>query len=450
MDGHESRLKRLLAGSIQTRLLIGLTAAIVLVALVAGVASYREALGEAHDLQDDTLRQVAALAAVAPLTPATHLSAVVSDADARLIVQPLGAAVAGNTVVLPLPASLAEGLHTLRLDDTTYRIMVKTGPAGQRVAVAQRTEVRDEVAQSSAWRSVLPLLVLLPALWLVAILLVRSALRPVTALAAQADARADDDLRPLPLQSLPSEVSPFVAAINQLLRRVEQSMQTQRRFVADAAHELRSPMTALSLQAERLAAASSLGQAHERLVPLRLGIDRARHLLEQLLALARAQADKPLDSTTPISVASLFRQVLSDLMPLAESRHIDLGVREDSVDLSVATAESDLRRVVTNLVDNALRYTPEGGQVDLCARAEGPNVVIMVEDNGPGIAPDERDRVLQAFYRVNGTAAQGSGLGLSIVDTLLKKMGGHLELRHTERYPTGLQARALIPSSRAK
>jgi two-component system OmpR family sensor kinase len=172
---------------------------------------------------------------------------------------------------------------------------------------------------------------------------------------------------PIAPGTLPSEIFPFVMAINRLLRRVEKSMDAQRRFVGDAAHELRSPLTALSLQAERLAAAEMSANAQERLKTLRQGIERGRALLDQLLALARAQAAT---NTSPsrLSVQEAYRRVLEDLMPLAEVKAIDIGV-VCAVDAEVMVNDFDLMTLLKNLVGNAIRYTPAGGRVDLSVLA---------------------------------------------------------------------------------
>jgi two-component system OmpR family sensor kinase len=186
-------------------------------------------------------------------------------------------------------------------------------------------------------------------------------------------------------------------------------MAVQRRFVADAAHELRSPLTALSLQAERLAEADLSAQAQERLRALRQGIARGRQLLDQLLSLARAQSDvRP--PPARVSVHEVYRRVLEDLMPLAQARQIDIGV-EGAPDVAVWTSELDLFTLVRNLADNAIRYTPEGGRVDLIAEDTEGQVTLRVRDNGPGIPPTERDRVFDPFYRTPVQRRSAPGWG---------------------------------------
>jgi two-component system OmpR family sensor kinase len=229
---------------------------------------------------------------------------------------------------------------------------------------------------------------------------------------------------------LPTEIRPFVVAINRLLARVAQSMETQRRFIADAAHELRSPMTALSLQAERLKASPMPTQAVERLLPLSSGIERSRQLIDQLLALAAAQSTAERSQTT-VSVLEVYRRVLEDLLPLAERKNIDIGV-ESSEDVQLVINEMDLLILVKNLADNAIRYTPCGGRVDLSVERVQDTVILQVKDCGPGIASDEQMRVFDPFYRTVGTEEAGSGLGLSIVKAIAERTGARVHLSFSD------------------
>lgn len=453
MDGFKKRVN----ASLQRQLSWALLGTIVAVAVVAGALSFAAAYGEAQELQDDVLRQVARLADARGLrggpAPADgHFDG--HDDAARLFVQVLGQADPGGLPIdqggpLPVPADTPDGLHTLTLAGESFRVLVLSKPGGARIAVAQEADFRDGVAQASAWRTVLPLGVLVPILLWVVFDLVRKMFRPVVRLAAEIDQRDEHELHPVPERDLPAEVRPFVLAINRLLERVAQSMQAQRRFVADAAHELRSPLTALSLQAERLQQTPLPAPAQERLAALRQGIERGRALLEQLLSLARAQ--QPAEATAaPVSVLAVYRRVLEQLWPLAEARQIDLGV-EGEDDAWVRASELDLATLVKNLVDNALRHTPAGGRVDLSVEQTGGGARLRIQDTGPGIAPAERERVFEPFYRAPGSGQTGSGLGLAIVRGIAQRLGARVTLgADDEARQTGLAVTVWFPRGAPK
>ena len=433
MDGFKKRLSE----SVQLRLSLALSLTIVLVAVAASAFVFVSALDEAHELQDDTLRQVAMLYDRQHMTlhypegPALEGD----DEESRVIIQHLadGSQALANgdeTLPLPLPATLVDGLATVNVGGEAFRVLVHSTSRGERIAVAQEVGARDKDARESAWRSLLPFLILFPVLLLVVGDLVRKLFRPIASLAAEIDRRGEQLLHPIDEQHLPAEVRPFVVAINRLLTRVAQAMDGQRRFVADAAHELRSPMTALSLQAERLAACSLQVSARERLLPLCQGIERSRQLIDQLLSLAAAQAAVPRPQAR-IGVHAVYRRVLEDLLPLAEQKHLDIGV-EGSADVQLLINPMDLFTLIKNLVDNATRYTPAGGTIDLCLAQTDTCVCLQVKDSGPGISVEEHDRVFDPFYRTLGSGETGSGLGLSIVRAIAERVGARVALGFTD------------------
>jgi two-component system OmpR family sensor kinase len=448
MDGLQKRLNE----SIQLKLSFTLSLAILVVAVVAGAFSFMSAFDEAHELQDDVLRQVAGLMdrqRLSPAPPTTDARLKGGDEESRVIVQrleevhpsPIGVDAGG---LLPLPATLADGLHTLEVGGEMFRVLVKTTAAGERIALAQESGFRNEIARDSALRTVMPFLILVPILLLIVAELVRKMFLPIAALSKAIDQRTEQELHSIEYSHLPTEARPFVVAINRLLGRVAQSMDTQRRFVADAAHELRSPLTALSLQAERLAEADMSVPARERLMVLRQGIERGRSLLNQLLTLAKAQASTELPKS-PVSIQGIYRRVLEDLMPLAEAEHIDIGV-EGAQDAQVWVSELDMIAVVKNLVDNAIRYTPEGGRVDLSVSPVQGYAVLRIQDTGPGIPLAERDLVFAPFYRTLGSEQIGSGLGLSIVQTIASRIGAEIGLDFSDAVKQiGLSVTVLIP-----
>ncbi|MCS3839169.1 two-component system OmpR family sensor kinase [Pseudomonas sp. JAI111] len=440
MDGFKERLN----DSVQVRLSVTLSLAILIVAVLAGFFAFFSAINETHEMQDETLRQVAILFDRQKMT--LHYPVVEQvagdDEESRVIVQYLTDSTKASgsddaTTPLPFPTGLADGFSTLSVAGENFRVLVRTIASGERIVVAQEADVREKEARKSAWRSLLPFLILFPVLLLVVSDLVRKLFRPIATLSEEIDQRDEQALHPIDENHLPTEIRPFVVAINRLLTRVAQSMETQRRFIADAAHELRSPMTALSLQAERLSAIEMSAAAHQRLLPLTQGIERSRKLIDQLLALATAQSSAERLQAS-VSVHDIYRRVLEDLLPLAESRHIDIGV-ESFEDVQVVGNEMDLLILVRNLVDNAIRYTPVGGRVDLAVEMAGESVILEVKDSGPGISAEEQLLVFDPFYRSLGTDESGSGLGLAIVKAIADRMGARLRLSFSdEKNESGL------------
>ncbi|WP_438301479.1 ATP-binding protein [Pseudomonas sp. NMS19W] len=433
MDGFKRRLR----DSVQLRLSVTLSLAILVVALLAAAFAFVSALDEAHEMQDETLRQVAALYDRQQMSLHYPAAQAMDDdnEESRVIVQYLadGSRAVGNDdalLPLPFPTTLSDGLSTLKVTGEDFRVLVRTTARGERIVVAQETGVRDKEARESAWRSLLPFLILFPVLLLVVGDLVRKMFRPIATLSADIDRRDEQALHPVDESHVPSEIRPFVVAINRLLGRVAQSVDNQRRFVADAAHELRSPMTALSLQAERLAATEMPAAARERLLPLSRGIERSRNLIDQLLSLAAAQSSSN-TAPTRVSVLHIYRRILEDLLPLADRKNIDIGV-ESSEDVQVNINETDLLILIRNLVDNAVRYTPPGGRIDLSVKREQAAVVLQVSDTGPGITVEEQARVFDPFYRSLGTDESGSGLGLSIVKAIADRTGLKVDLGFTD------------------
>ena len=410
--------------SLERELSRALSFAIVAAGIAATAVAFVFGFEQAEDLQDEALRQIATLAAApsgSPIAlPADSPDAIAADPDSRVLVVSLSAA----SRPAWLPADLAPGYHTLPGSTERMRVYVRSA-AGERIAVAQSTEVRNESALSSAAITLLPLLALLPLLVWLARRITRTELAPLRRLAASLDAQLAERPEPLPSDNVPLEAAFFVEAINRLLVRVNQLIAAQRRFVADAAHELRSPLTALAVQAGNLAQAHSSEDLHQRIDALKAGIERARHLTEQLLDLARLQAaggDKH-----RVDVSSMARELIAECLPLAEQRKIDIGMEETDV-VTVPADPASLRLIMKNALDNAVRYTPAGGQVTLRLAKQGEECVIEVVDTGPGIPPGERSRIFAPFYRGADAAGPGSGLGLAIARDAAERCGGSISI----------------------
>ena len=413
--------------SLQRHLSRTLALSIVLAGLIAATTSSIVAYVEAEDLQDDTLREVAALteagildtkAAAAQRTNTTNGS--VDEFVSRLLVLRLPQDVGP----VWLPADLRPGFHTLSSGSERMRVFVRELRGGDRLVVAQGTDLRDEIALDSALYTLVPLLLALPVLILLTTQIVRRELARVRQLAETLDRQSPEQPQPLPEVEVPEEVGAFVHAINRLFARINHLLEQQRRFIADAAHELRSPLTALSIQAENLEKAPTAQAMRERIVPLRAGIERARRLSEQLLSLARTRAGT---EDVEVDVSRLARELLAEYVPYAEQRGIDLGL-DATAGAIVSASPETLRLVLRNALDNAVNYTGEQGQITIRLAVEGEDAVIEVVDTGPGIPPEERARVFEPFYRVDGATGIGSGLGLAIAQDAATRLGGTVSL----------------------
>lgn len=415
--------------SLQRHLSLTLGGAVLLSALVAAAISFCLAYIEAKEFQDDMLRQIAAIAALPPSAPGVAgKNREDPESQVSVLHVPHDAAPAW------LPPSIIPGLHTLATSAGDVRVFIAERPAGARIVVAQPTGVRDELATNSALRTFVPLLLLLPVLGWLIVRIVRRELAPVIRLAHSLDEHPPDRQQALSERGVPAEITPFVHAINRLLGRVNSLLNQQRRFVADAAHELRSPLTAIAVQAQNVKNADSLQAMRERLTLLQEGIERARRLSEQLLNLAKSQTDAA--DFAPIDVLALGRDLIAEFMPVAEEKGIDLGFA-DVADLQMSATPEVLRQILRNAIENALNYTPVGGQVSLRMASEAGADVIEVIDDGPGIPPAERERVFDAFYRMPGSNGLGSGIGLAIARESARRLGGEVSL-HERPGRTGL------------
>lgn len=417
--------------SLQKQLFIWLSIAILSISLFASGVSFWLAYEEAHELQDDTLHQAALLVDTyqIPLLADHVLESVDSDPK-RIIVQPVIAAPNALPPLLDLPDDLRTGYHTLTIDGLEWRVYVFATLIGQHVAVAQEAKVREVMARDSALLTLLPLLILIPILIFVAQQIIKLEMSSLRTLAELIDTQNEERLSALPTTQVPREVAPFLHAINRLLERINQMNMSQRRFIANAAHELRSPLAALSLQAENLERTGSYAICKDRFIPLKNGLDRSRHLLNQLLDLVRQQASANKLSTVDLGTVALA--VIEDIMPIADAKKIDLGLDQQAT-VSIDADADAMRLLLRNAVDNALRYSPQGGEVTVRIRSENGDAILEVIDNGSGIPEAELERVFDPFYRLPNNTQTGSGLGLAIARSIAEQFKGTVSLRNRKR-----------------
>jgi len=310
------------------------------------------------------------------------------------------------------------------------------------IQVAQRSSVRREITQEAATQTLWPIAVLLPLIWIAVALVVRRSLRQLNELGAQVRAIDMGHLQPLPTVGVPTEITPFIESINTMIERLATSIEKERKFIADAAHELRTPLTALQLQADNLAPHIVAGN-QERFQELRKGIARSGKLIAQLLRLARADAPVNGAPLARVDLSEVVTGAVADVLPIAISRGMDIGA-EEMVNAHVRAVETDIGMAVKNLVSNAVRYTPDGGTIDLRMRRDGDMVWIDVIDNGPGIDEALLPRVFDRFFRANPDV-EGSGLGLSIVKAIAARYGGDVTLRNRSDGQSGIVASISFP-----
>ena len=439
-----------LTHSLRGRLLWFLLAAISIAAIAQASIAYRTALGDADQIFDYHMQQMAlSLRSTAPLSSAQERAGIDAAAENNdLVVQvwtPDGVQVFRTVSRAQLPQRAVLGFSNVEANGTTYRIFsVQTN--FQTVQVAQDMAVRRNMAGSLALRTVGPIGVMMPILMLVVWWVVSGSLQPVARVRSQVAARQADDLSPVSEAGLPDEVRPLVQELNLLFGRVRTAFEAQQSFVANAAHELRTPLAALKLQAHSLERADSVAARQVAVARLSAGIERATRLVEQLLVLARQEASAVSGvKAEQVALAALARRAVGDLAGGAHGKGIDLGIHHAD-DVSIEGRGDALMILLRNLVENAIKYTPAGGTVDLEVRAQAGGATILVEDSGPGIAAGERERVFERFYRIAGSEASGSGLGLAIVKAIAERHGATLMLGQSARLG-GLSVLLAFPQS---
>lgn len=418
--------------SLGKRLLWLLLGAIVLVACAEFFVSYRSALSEADAIFDYHMQQIAiALRPGLSLSTPGHLrERRKNEANGDFLIQIWtadGVQVSEPDDRLALPQLAVVGFSNIEARGTTYRVFsVQT--ASQVIQIAQDMAVRRQIAGKLALRTAAPIALMAPILMLLVLWVVKQSFKPLAQVRRQVSQRQVADLSPVNEDGLPDEIRPLVLELNHLLRRVRDAFDAQQHFVADAAHELRSPLTALKLQVQGLRRAADSDARERAIGRLSSGINRATHLVEQLLILARQEASTTTGAQPElVSLSDACRLAFEDTLATAKERSIDMGIGHAD-DVSIEGDSEALRILVRNLLDNAIKYGSDQGRIDLEIRATDHAVELSVDDSGPGIAPEHRDRVLDRFYRVNSTQQTGSGLGLAIVKSIADRHHAKLSL----------------------
>lgn len=422
--------------SLQARLLALVLGLVTLVWLGAAALIWRDARHELDELLDGHLAQAAALLVVRQSgevgdmehadAPELHKYAprVAFQVfhDDKLVMHTPGTGLAPMT-------ALRSGYATVTLaDGQEWRVFAAQG--GERdlqVYVGEQTASRRAILRAVLRGMLWPLFIALPLLAVAGWWAVRRGLGPLHQLSQTLAQRQPEALEPLALQGLPREMRPLVQSLNSLLARIAGLLEAERRFTADAAHELRTPIAAIRAQAQVALGAGGDDRSREHALQATLaGCDRATHLVEQLLTLARLEA-APAAAAQTLALDALARRVLAELAPAALARDQQLEL-DPGDGVQVAGVEALLGVLLRNLVDNALRYSPAGARVRVRVRAEGAQVLLQVEDSGPGLPPEALARLGERFWRPPGQSQPGSGLGWSIVRRIAQVSGGQLQV----------------------
>jgi signal transduction histidine kinase len=414
--------------SIRTRLLITLLALTTSVSLGAGLFTYRQVLSETSVLFDYQLRQMAiSLRSQVSVAPRIELPPQQNDADFVIQIWDLfGTRVYLSRAGLPIIDRPSIGYTDLTLQGERWRAYGLRTFDGI-IQVAQPVRVREAFARASAVRVAVPLLLLVPILGVAIVWVVGSGLHPLRRVTREVQRRDVRSLQPVNVAQVPREVVPLVDELNHMLGRLDAAFATQRAFIADAAHELRSPLTAVRLQLQLLDRATSDTERADARLNLGAAVERATHLIEQLLALARAEPGGAHVELRSVTLESVAAEAITDTHAFAQSRQVELELQADPA-ARVHGDPASLRTLIRNLVDNAVRYTPEQGRVRVLARETPTGAVLEVIDSGPGIPATERDRIFDRFFRRAAAPEGGTGLGLAIVKAIADRHGATVAL----------------------
>lgn len=425
--------------SIRGRLILWQVSALVLTGLLASLATYWLAWDGFRQMREHELEQIAYSIVRHGVETEEgepedadqgQFLSQIWDADGEILFY------SGEDI---MPMQAAQGLSLTRWNDQRWRVFVLKYQ-GLTIQVAHTIGTRIFLLARPV---LVPIGILVLCLALVIWLAVGRALAPFERIRRELDQREAQALTPISSQDMPLEIQPMLSALNKLLQRLDTAMEAQRRFIADAAHELRTPLTAIRLQTQLARRGASPEDREQALGRLEEGIERATHLVQQLLLLARMEPGASLPKEEEVRLDQLARRLVAEYSGQAESRGVDLGLAE-AQETRVAGDPEALRVLLGNLVDNAVRYTPAGGRVDVVIRATDGGAEIRVEDSGPGIPPEDRERVFDRFHRLAGADIPGSGLGLAIVRGIAERHQARIDLEDSPL--GGLRARVSFPA----
>lgn len=443
-------MKRKVTNSLRARLLLLLFSAVLITACIQSFIAYRTSLDETNEIFDYQMQQMA-LSLRSGLNIDGYNNGFRQDEDEgfEFIVQVSesdGKVLFQSSSITPLPKREGTGFNFFDARGTTYKLYsLRYG--NHLIQIAQDRAARRSLARNLAFRTTVPIIIMVTLLLFMVWWVVTSSLAPVTRVQRQIATRKAESLDGVDTTGLPNEVRPLVEEINLLLRRMHHAFDAQKNFVADAAHELRSPLAALKLQVEQLRRSNTDKDREVAVQRLGCGIDRATRLMEQLMVLAKQQANADLLSNArPVEVNRLCLLAFNDVFPLAQQKHMDMGLMQ-SDECYVVGQEDALRIMLCNILDNSIKYSPERSKIDFRVKSSARSVSLVIEDNGPGIPQSDLERVMDRFYRIPGNPVSGSGLGLSIVQAIADLHTAKIELEKSAALG-GLQVSVIFEAYR--
>lgn len=437
-------LRALLGPSLQRRLALALLAVLLAGGAFASLGLYWLAMRQQGEIFDERLR---ALSFNLPVEAMLEMPRGVNDESADGIVVQVwrgDGTLLWTSEAQPAPISTQIGMSDVAYGDDRWRSFTRiVRPSGLVLQVTQSLDVRERHAAAEALRLLVPLLVLVPVLVLLSGWVVAKQLGPLRKLASQMQQRAAQDTSPVTLDDAPRELEPVLSSLNDLLSRQAHASQRQREFLADVAHELRTPLAAVRLQAQRAGQAADDAERREALQALHGGVERSTHLVAQLLSLARSESIPDISMDRAVPLEPLLRELVAQRFPLAQARGLDLGIAS-STPVTVRGDAEALASLFGNLVDNAIAYTPAPGRIDVSLDVESGEAVIVVEDTGPGIDPARHAAVFERFVRGGTGDVAGTGLGLAIAQGVVQRHRGRIELKNRADR-SGLRAMVRLP-----
>jgi two-component system OmpR family sensor kinase len=436
--------------SLRRTILVWITVLFALVGVGASAASYFLAKWETDKLLDAELRQIA-LNAGEGLSADDAMPRMTHSAEDEIVIQIWnasgGAIFQSSSIALPRQSTL--GFADIDFAGKRWRVYAASD--GRRTAqVAQRWSARDELARNAALGAAMPVIAAIPIAWIILIWAINRSLGRLSTLAETIAARSVDARDPISLEQVPGEIGPLISAMNSLIRRHQGAAERQRRFVSDAAHELRTPLAALQIQVDNLPSSTRAknGAWRETIDDLKAGVRRASLVVEQLLKMARMEGPAPSRHCETMDLRELIGGVVADHVAIAGRKDIDLGLSiGDTIELQLS--DPDAKLLFANLVDNAIRYTPSGGTVDVALKMDGAKALVEVIDSGCGIPNIALPRIFDRFFRAAPPDIEGTGLGLAIAKAIADRNDFRLTIDNRPD-TAGVVARVTIPRDALK